>query len=203
MADVYADVVATLASAIALSSLAWQMKVNWWDRPLLVFDDERVAIGNTGDPSTGRMIFLGWSAQVTISNTGNAETTLQSLEWEFDSAPEVGPRPHPIFVAGSAVSKAVIVNVTDTAPGVSKATIEADAGSEFQPVVMGRNHAQRYTYRIGPTAVDGFLREATRARPVARFIDRKGRFGPKRHGVEVKHGDWTLAPRPDRDPKAP
>jgi hypothetical protein len=181
----YANVVATLAFVLAAVSLFWQIKSNLWDRPNIVFMQDRVMTQTSQDPSTGREADLGWLAEVIVSNTGNFETTILSVEWEFDCAPNDDPS---IFVGGTIGEDGRTTDREDIAPGQTKTTLKALEDNPFQQTVMGRNHSKPYAYRIGPTTVDGPLRDVTRARPVAQVIDRK------RHGVTVKHGDWTLAP---------
>ncbi|UNB55481.1 hypothetical protein [Mycolicibacterium sp. YH-1] len=202
MSDVYANVVSTIAAVMGGWALGWQIKANWWNRPNVVFEDDRVAGASRWHHDGSGRTFLGWEAQVTISNTGDVETTLVSLEWEFDRAPERGDS---IFVAGNAVDPTLTVTVTDISPGVQKKIIGPDDGDEFQPVVLGRNHSKQFVYRVGPLGLEGHLGKSTRARPIVRFIDRKRTFGPKRHGVSVVHGDWTLAPseRPSGSPLPP
>ncbi|MDV3130007.1 hypothetical protein M1247_34245 [Mycobacterium sp. 21AC1] len=197
-ADWYANVVSTLALLAGGGSLLWQVKSNWWDRPNIVFEDDRVAIERRLDG--GETIDLGWTAQVTVSNTGNAETTLLAVEWEFDSAPDDQPG---VSVAGNILDKAITTNVEETAPGIFKMTLGPDDGSEFQPIVLGRNHSHRYEYHVGTHALSVRLAETTRARPVARIVDRKRQFGAKRHGVMAIYGEWSLSPRTDRQRGTP
>lgn len=198
----YANCVATVAALLSGWSLGWQIKSNWWDRPNIVLEDCRVST-ESEITAEGQKVDLGWVAQVTVSNTGNAETTLRSLEWEFDYGPD--DRRSSIFVAGTVLGDeigAITITSEDVSPDERKLTIEADAGEVFRPIILGRNHGgEPRAYRIGPYAVRGHLDETIRARPVASFVDRKDRtrrFHPKRHGVVRQNGPWVLTPLPGR-----
>ena len=89
--DIYADVVATTAAGLAAWSLGWQIKSNWWDRPNIVFENDRVAIERRYDRTLGDTIDLGWTAQVTVSNTGNADTTLLAVDGNSTPRQTISP----------------------------------------------------------------------------------------------------------------
>ncbi|KUH73662.1 hypothetical protein AU184_07280 [Mycolicibacterium novocastrense] len=187
----YADVVATMAALGTLGLYAWQVKLLYWNRPNIAFEGERVMTQEEHGP--GRVNHLGWVAEVTVTNTGDADTTLLALEWEFDAVPDSDDPS--IFVAGNTGLDGLTIDVQETAPGVTKTTFQPDEGNEFEPIVMGRNHVKLYQYRIYPFALEGKLANSTRARPVAKFVHRSRR----KHGIQVTRGNWNLVPRPDRD----
>ncbi|MDM2078757.1 hypothetical protein PP338_00740 [Mycobacteroides abscessus] len=178
----------SIAIVLSLLSLGWQVKLNWWDRPHLVLEDERVA----AEFSSGRL--TGWSARVMVSNTGNAETQLLAVLWEFER--ESGSSPS-IHVLGSISGPEMAVEMTQSPElqlGKYRQILPGDRETAFQPTVLGRNHSRTYEFELAPIALDS-LKQCHRARPVAQFVDRKRRFGPKRHGVGTAYGTWCITPR--------
>jgi hypothetical protein len=96
---VYADEVATGAAIVGVGALGWQISSSWWDRPYLILQDDHVSNETGHVYSTHTTIETRWwSAEVTVSNTGNAETTVLGVQWEF--AYESADLPT-TFVAGS------------------------------------------------------------------------------------------------------
>lgn len=178
----------SIAIVLSLLSLGWQVKLNWWDRPHLVLEDERVAAEFTSGGLTG------WSARVTVSNTGNAETQLLLVLWEFER--ESGSSPS-IHVLGSITGHEMAVEMTQSLElqrGDYRQILPGDRDTAFQPTILGRNHSRTYEFELAPIALES-LQHCHRARPVVKFVDRKRRFGPTRHGVGISYGPWCVTPR--------
>jgi hypothetical protein len=80
----------------------------WWDRPNIVLSDVRVSAESVisgrmtgGAPTHGfdhQVTETGWSVSVTVSNTGDAATTLLGVRWESDYESAGNPR---TFVVGT------------------------------------------------------------------------------------------------------
>jgi hypothetical protein len=204
VADVYAEVVATCAGLVSLLSLGWQVKSKWWDRPNIVLSDVRVSAEfvtraqATGDPPTASILGqmeTGWAASVTVTNTGDAQTTVLDVRWEFEY--EVAGHPR-TFIAGTTQATAPQTELVDLT-GVGLGSIRRlvpDSGAPFQPQSLERNQSASFSYEIGlPAIVLLDLRQSHQARPAVDYVDRRRRFGPQAHGPVTMQGDWLPTPR--------
>lgn len=78
--------------------------------------------------------------------------------------------------------------------GEYREILRDDQRTAFEPTVLGRNHGRTYEFELAPIALES-LKHCHRARPVVKYVDRKRRFGPTRHGVGISYGPWCLTPR--------
>lgn len=203
MADVYADVVATLAFGAAASSLGWQVKIKWWDRPNIVLTNVRISAEMAvsgqmgGDPprNLGRSELVnGCTLALTASNTGDAQTTVLDVRWELDYG---APGQSRTFVAGTTLGPPQY-QVTDArmAGGELSQILAPDDRLPFAPIQLERNQSASFAYRIGLPAMSLLnLRGSYRMRPLVQFVDRKRRLGPPSHGPVTMVGDWLFTPR--------
>ncbi|MGO8940702.1 MAG: hypothetical protein ACLQLO_27545 [Mycobacterium sp.] len=203
MPDVYANAVSTIALAVAGSSLGWQIKSKWWDRPKIVLANVRVSSEGklsgemTGDLRTTalRHIETGWSTSVVVTNAGDAQTTLLDVRWQFDYESAGYPR---TFIPGTVVDGPLETQMTDARKAGSGLIrlLVPDGGKPFEAKVLERNQSASFTYQIGLGAIELLdLRRSHQARPVIDYIDRKRRFGPQAHGPVTMHGRWCPTPR--------
>jgi hypothetical protein len=169
MADPYADAIALTALVVSASALGWQINIKRRDDKIKRRDDRPNLIMENPHVTTDRE---SWCASVIVANVGNVQTTLMSIEWEFEYESN---RPG-IIVGGPAVG-----NTWETDRGV----LPRDAGQQFVRRVLGQNQKVESQIRIDPDAFQ--LRESHRARPVVQFIIR-----PK--GFETAPGDWCEIP---------
>jgi hypothetical protein len=98
VADLYADIVASIAAAVAATSLGWQIKGKWWDRPAIVVDgvtasslvEQSATMTGAGIVHAGVAQTTGWHFALTVSNVGDAATTLLGCSWLARSSAHPG-----------------------------------------------------------------------------------------------------------------